>query len=491
MFGVISLPDFALQAALRHQPACSRHEPVAILGGDTAAKPGIIQCNASALATGVQAGMTSSQALGRCGHLRLLCRSPMQETAAALALLESAFSCSPWVEATGEGVCTFELRHPRPTDEDLAGRVIDHLARLDLQARVGFAANPDLALLAAHAARPVLVVHDSHAFLVDLPITALNPGPRPLSILQKWGIATVGAFGALPAQEVSRRLGSEGHSLWLRATGRQHRLLRLTSLPESYQESMEFEYEVQTLEPLLFVLRRFLDQLVLRLEAIYRVPAALNLQLRFDDGREYQRHFAIPAPTNNVESLFRVVHTHLESFTATAPIRSVQLAATPAVASREQFGLFETTMRDPLGFSETVARLHALLGNDRAGVACLEIGHRPDAFHVEAPDFLHLTDGPESDGKISKDLPAFGLPLRRLRPPLVLQVKISRHVPVHVHSALAAGAVRAARGPFQLLGGWWEPPAWACEEWDIELAQGGLYRVSRHDGNWFLEGVYD
>ena len=309
MFGVILLPDFALQAALRHQPSCSRREPVAILSGGAAAKPVIVQCNASSLVAGVQVGMTSSQALGRCGHLRLLSRSSMQEAASAAVLLENAFSCSPWVEVTAEGICTFEIRNSLPVTEDLAGRVLEHLAQLDLQARVGFAANPDLALLAAHAARLVLVVRDSRAFLANLPITALNPNPRPSAILQKWGIATVGAFGSLPDQEVTRRLGGEGHSLWLRATGRQHRLLRLASLPESCEENAEFEYEVQTLEPLLFVLRRFLDQLVLRLEAIYRVPAALDLQLRFDDGQAYSRHFAIPSPTNNVESLFRVLHT--------------------------------------------------------------------------------------------------------------------------------------------------------------------------------------
>ena len=82
---------------------------------------------------------------------------------------------------------------------------------------------------------------------------------------------------------------------------------------------MEFEFEVQTLEPLLFVLRRFIEQLVLRLAAIYRVPAAMTLCLRFDDGQEHCRQFRIPAPTGNVETLFRVVHTHLENFVATVP----------------------------------------------------------------------------------------------------------------------------------------------------------------------------
>ena len=125
MFGVIVLPAFALQAALRHQPFELRQEPVVILGGDGETKPIIYQCNNAATAAGVRGGMTSSQGLARCSVLRLLPRSPAQESAVAEALLESAFSCSPWVEATAEGVCTFELRDTRPADGCLGHGKLD------------------------------------------------------------------------------------------------------------------------------------------------------------------------------------------------------------------------------------------------------------------------------------------------------------------------------------------------------------------------------
>ena len=486
MFGVILLPNFALQTVLRHQPEIRLGSAVALLGEDAGAKTVTVQCNAAARNAGVEVGMTSSQGLGRCGSLRLLTRSLEQETTVATALLESAFSCSPWVEATADGVCTFELRNARLDPAILAERVLGHLARLDLEARVGFAANPDLALLAAHAAKPLLVVEDARAFLADLPVTVLDPSPHAAAILQKWGIGTLGALSALLPQELTRRLGPEIRALWRRACGRSQRLLRLAVLPVTYEENLEFEYEVQTLEPLLFVLRRFLDQLIVRLEVIYRVPAALTLKLRFEDGQEYHRHFTIPAPTNNVETLFRVLHTHLENFTAPASIQSIHLAATPAPAAREQFGLFETALRDPNRFSKTLARLHALLGVGQAGIGCPKDTHRPDAFRLEAPDFLHLPE-PET----SREPPKFGLPLRRLRPPVPLQVEVNHRVPVQVTSGTIRGFVRGARGPYQLLGGWWGPYGWTSEEWDVELVQGGLHRLSRQPEGWFLEGTYD
>lgn len=492
-FGVVLLPNYALQAALRHRglDGVLASVPVAVLDEERGAKPAILEVNDAGLAAGVQVGMTSSQGLARCAGLALLTRSPAQEKVLTDILLQSAFACSPWVEATAASLCTFELREPRNLASSLAEQTVARLAALKLAAQVGIAANPDLARLAAHGARPCLLVTDARAFLSALPVGVLEPTPPVLAILRRWGVETLGALGGLPRQEITRRLGTEGHDLCQRATGRTQRLLRLVSPPVTYEESMDFEHEVQTLEPLLFVLRRFLDQLVLRLAASYRVPAALDLWLGFDDGQEHCRSFSIPAPTGDVEVLFRVIHTHLENFVAPSPVRSLRLAATPALPAREQFGLFETALRDPNRFSETLARLHALLGPERAGVARCEDTHRPDSFHLEVPDFLHLTETiPKTTVGIA-DSPSFGLPLRRLRPPLALRVEVSRRVPVRVESAQARGEVRVARGPYCLLGGWWETGGWAVEEWDVELAHGGLYRLSRHLEGWFLEGAYD
>ena len=216
------------------------------------------QVNAPAEKAGIQVGMTSSQALARCGAVRLLARATAQEATVAETLLESAFACSPWVEATAEGVVTFELRDARQSADPLGHHAIAHLAGLGLRVQVGFAGNPDLALLAAHAAKPMLVVTDSRGFLAGLPVTALDPPPALLAILHRWGIETLGSLRALSPEAVAQRLGPEGHTLWQRAAGRQQRLLRLITPPVTFEEGIEFEYEVQTLDPLLFILRRFI-----------------------------------------------------------------------------------------------------------------------------------------------------------------------------------------------------------------------------------------
>ena len=78
-----------------------------------------------------------------------------------------------------------------------------------------------------------------------------------------------------------------------------------------------------------------------------------------------------------------MLHTHLENFKSKYPIVAVALKAQPIKPAKEQFGLFETTLRNPHQLSETLARLTGLLGADHVGTPVLEETHRPDAFRME------------------------------------------------------------------------------------------------------------
>ena len=96
------------------------------------------------------------------------------------------------------------------------------------------------------------------------------------AILHKWGIHTLGQLAALDKEQLGARLGPDAIRMWERANARSSRLLKLIRPPESFQESFEFEREIETAEPLLFMLRRFLEQLAVRLAAIYLVAKELT-----------------------------------------------------------------------------------------------------------------------------------------------------------------------------------------------------------------------
>ena len=346
------------------------------------------------------------------------------------------------------------------------------------------------------------------------------------AILHKWGIHTVGQLAALDKEQLGARLGPEAIRMWERANGRSNRLLKLIRPPESFQESFEFEREIETAEPLLFMLRRFLEQLAVRLAAIYLVAKELTLRITFANSRQvrhgtdssdwrnepavagkqsYERVFKIPQPTNDVDLLFRMLQTHLENFRSEHPIVAVALSAEPIKPAGEQFGLFETTLRNLHQLSETLARLTALLGGDRIGTPVLEETHRPDAFRMQpfgSTGFQPVGQAGvlacKRNGRQDACLPnsqdgCAPLPpaLRRFRPAVAASVLQDEDTLAHVRSGEMSGKIIEQRGPYLLSGNWWDEKSWARAEWDLQLQNGELIRVNESKGTWKIDGIYD
>src|SRR5947207_8986133 len=295
-----------------------------------------------------------------------------------------------------------------------------------------------------------------------------------LAIFHKWGIHTLGQLAALDKDELAARLGPEAVRLWERANGTSTRLLKLVQPPESFEESFEFENEIETAEPLLFMLRRFLEQLAMRLSAIYLVAKELTLRITFAGKHNHERVFKIPQPTNDVDLLFRMLRTHLENFKSEHPIIAVALSAQPIKPAREQFGLFETTLRNPNQLYESLARLTAFLGADRVGTPVLEETHRPDAFRMEPFTWHGLPAHPID--KMSMPRPA----LRRFRPAAPASVLLDEDTPSHVRGVDSCGKVVSQHGPYLSSGNWRDEQCWTRADWDLQLDDESLIRV--HEG---------
>jgi protein ImuB len=320
-----------------------------------------------------------------------------------------------------------------------------------------------------------------------------------LAILHRWGIHTLGQFAALDKEQVGARLGPEAVRMWERANGQSNRLLKLVQPPESFEESFEFENEIETAEPLLFMLRRFLEQLSLRLSAIYLVAKELTLRITFAnsstvrwDGfaggnkQQYERAFKIPQPTNDIDLLFRMLHTHLENFKSEHPITAVSLETQPTKPPKQQFGLFETTLRNPHQLSETLARLTALLGADRVGTPVLEETHRPEAFRMEPFSWtVSAMFAADTAASTKEKKPA----LRRFRPVAPASVFISENW--YLQSEKIRGKVVDQRGPYLISGNWWDEKSWKRAEWDLQLENNALVRCHQSDGIWKVDGIYD
>jgi protein ImuB len=493
MFAVLHLADFALQALLRAIPDATG-TPVALL--DSRLRPArLMACTAAARALGVEPGQSSAQALARFDRLRLLSPRADAEAEAGAALLAAAQSLSPQVEDTAPGICTIALEGLPPERRAASlHAALARLATLGLHATAGAGSTPLLALYAARHATtgsaPVFLPADERAFLAPLPLETAEPPPELRPILAAWGLRTLGDLAALPPAELTRRLGAPGLELWQRASGRSRRPLRILHPAPTFTATLDLENPLETLEPLLFLLRRCIDRLALELHDAALAAAELILTLPLADDTQHTHQLRLPEPSTRADLLFAAARTHLETLRTPSPVVGLRLELRPIRAPVRQSGLFDRALRDPHRFAETLARVAALVGADRVGTPEPRDSHRPDAFSLSTPA-PEIAPPPTT----AFHHPPQGLVLRRHRPPRPALVELDprTHRPLALHADGLNGPIEASAGPWRASGDWWQADQhWWREEWDVQVSPRlGLHRLVRNAAGWFLEGEYD
>ncbi len=527
------MPLFPLAARLRSEPELAE-EALAVLEGQ-GDRARVTAATRLARRAGIRPGMTLVQARARLPKLIARSRDPECERAAGEALLEVAESFSPRVEEEDAGRVYLDVdgvEHHFPADsltasEERTGQALAAAAEaVGLPAWVGVAASKLAARVAAETggAPTVVPAGDEARFLAPLPLTRLAPEVRVATTLERWGIRSIGELARLPEAEVTSRLGPAGRELHAVARGIDPRPLTPRRPPPVFCEGMELEWPLVALEPFLFVARAALERLCRRVEARGLACARLELGLRLEPDGHDERSVELPAPTTDSRALLTLVRLSLEARPPGAPVAGFSFSAHPNEPRTAQLSLLGPQALSPDRLATTVARLFALLGPRRVGSPRPADGHRPERFELVPYE-------PPPPPPVRRE-PRRGLGLltvRVLRPPLALEVlSAGGEPPDEVAEGPAAGGgapgddrdtagrrllevrtlggstegearpridgrVRVAAGPWRLEEGWWSDQPVTRDYWDVELSDGGLYRIyrERESGEWWADGVYD
>src|SRR6202453_4566291 len=509
-FAAIHVANFMVQAVLRAAVEL-REKAVALLDG-TAPQIHVVAANDAAWRAGIQLEMAETQAQ-LCG-VEIRRRSRAQEKAAHAALLDLGWSMSPRVEDHAQDTILADLAGLNSlfgAEENIAREFARRAAELRLQAHVAVSANLEVAVHAARGFAGITVIPEGEEarYLSGLPVQTLAPSVEALETLERWGIRTCAALGALPVLELSERLGQEGVRLQELARGAHARALVLVEPAEILEEEMELDDAVEDLEPLSFVLGRLLDQECARLAA--RALSAAAIRVRFDLGdafereeqvrgknataavmagaaaaaaevqaaaKTYEKTLNLPVPMRDSKMLLKLLRLQLQADPPPGAIVKITLRADPARRRSTQHGLFVPNSPDPEKLELTVARLAKLVGNANIGSPELTDTHRPGEFRMNK--FFAQPNETRARGRAGKKSaagsgggaaavrrPATGC--RIFRPRLAARVELRKGRPVKIFFRGLYGRVITASGPWKISGDWWREDAWQQEEWDLEL----------------------
>jgi protein ImuB len=329
-----------------------------------------------------------------------------------------------------------------------------------------------------------------------------------LRVIEHWGLKTLGELAALPAAALTARLGPVASGLQAMARGEDVRPL-VPDLPdERFESAIELEWPVDGLEPLSFVLTRLLEPLSTRLERRDRGAAALYVELGLIDPHgEHRRRLELPTPMRDVRALRTLALLDLESHPPAAAVDRVRVVIDPTPARVVQQTLFTRAHPTPEQLSTLIARLGALMGQDRIGTPATVDSYRPGIFTMRPFPTVHEPKGScrsvDAHAHLTNDGCRVKAALRRCRQPVPARVAVGPDArPMRVTTdrrGFTGGSVVRCVGPWRSSGDWWSSetcPAFQAfdrDEWDVALSDGVLYRIfrDRTANGWFIDAVID
>jgi protein ImuB len=355
------------------------------------------------------------------------------------------------------------------------------------------------------------------AYLACAPLALVPMDEEFRESLIALGLRTAGSLAALDPGEVERRWGAEGLASWRLANGDDPRRPVLARTDAARFVSTELAMSAATMEPVLFIVRAALGQLVDALVHDGRAAAAVAITLTLDDARG-----AIPAgtvssdgqrvrgelvhtitrevrpakPVARVAPLFERCRAMLDQWTLTAPVSAVTVTVSAtAPLGAEQGDLLAAAWRDPAAADAAFERLRATLGAGSVVRPVARDEHRPEksGAWVELTDGGRQTADGSSDGgrQMADGSERTAVSSRLLDTPEQVDVDAPRGTPRTLWWRGRRVVITRALGPERLSGDWWKDSYareyWRCES--DELARDFL--LYRDGSGWRLQGWYD
>ena len=535
LYACVFAVEFPAQALLRLRTDWQT-EAVAVLDG-RAPQEWVCSMNRLAARKGAAMGMTRLEAESIVG-LRRLKRSIESEAAAKTVFRECAAKFSPRIEeasedgaigGAGKREMSAETTYALVLDitgterlfgppQRLAERLRDELTDAGFRASIAVSANYNAARIKAAEIRGIAMIPEGAEAeaLARLPMAALNLDEERAATFALWGINTLGELAALPEAELVARTGPEARRWRALARGAAEHAFVPVEPEFSLEEFCEFETPVEQIDSLLFVGARMIDCLVTRAAGRALALTSLKAEMRLEGGATHSGAIRPAAPSADRKFLLKLLQLEIGAHPPQAAVVALTLRAEAGQTSKVQLGLFTPQTPEPSRLDVTLARLRALVGEDRVGSPVLEDTHRTDGFRMEGFAVQDANGSHPTQAELGWSThKGQRMALRRVRPARAVRVLVTPIIaasyprkagrmgqpaaspsqraarmgqtglrPVSFRDEAQSYQVVTAYGPWRTSGCWWALDAWDTEEWDVlavrvEELPTGANQVSR------------
>lgn len=381
LWACILLPQLALDTVLRERD--DPDTPLVLIGGPTQRR--VLQAvNPAAAALGLRAGQTLTAARALADGFTCVEADPkridqVQQLLAAWAYRFSAQVSLHYPRALLLEVgSSLQLFGPWPLFE---ARLRQELAELGLRQRIVLASNPVAARMLAngHDGLAVGDVDATRAALLGMPITRVGLPAEAAEAFARMGLHQLGQVLALPRDTLARRFAAQVQLHLDQLLGLRNLGLDFYQPPDRFETRLELNFDVESHQALLFLLRRMLNDLAAFLAGRDCGVQRFCLHLEHAEGPDTLLKVGLLAAERDAAMLFELARGRLEPLRIPAPVRNLRLVAEdlPPFVPQHQ-ALFDPRAQQAQPWAQLRERLRARLGDEAVKGLGAAADHRPE-----------------------------------------------------------------------------------------------------------------
>jgi protein ImuB len=487
----VELPALALQIAER---AGASREPLVVCEGPEQ-RPRVACANEAALAAGIREGQAVAAAKALAGELHVIARDIAAEREALERLAAWAGQFTPMACLDGQGIALEVEASLRLFDghAKLTRAIKRGLRELGFHAALGVAPTPMAARLFARAearglqVRSCLALADLRDRVSELALFLLDWPEKTLARLADLGVLRLRDMQELPAEGIARRFGPEIVASLDRLMGRLADPRVPCVPPPRFRLRLELPAEAESVEALLFPLRRMLAEFEGAMRG--RGAGVQHMTLWLEHGRKpgTRLELEFASPERESDFILSIAREKLGRLTLAAPTLGLALHAEALLPFVPREATWLPGQKElAVDRQRLIERLGARLGRERVFGIAIADDHRPNrnwAKTGDGPPFplAERADSALGNGGLS---PVF-------RPAWLLN-RPQRLVTQEGNPSYQ-GALELVAGPERIEAGWWDGEE-VCRDYYVAANPRGetfwIYREHRDAQGWYLHGVF-
>jgi protein ImuB len=226
---------------------------------------------------------------------------------------------------------------------------------------------------------PILNKSEIGRTISGLSLAGLDLDAKIVSQLQTTGLLTIGDLYGVPRESLARRFGEDLPLYLQRLRGELPDVKPRHRAPAVYRRRFDFADGVESVEGLLFPLRRMLQELEGYLRGRDVAIQQLSVTLRHRGAAQTALQLVTSAPQRDAVRLFALLQEKLERTQLPDPVSEIALGADEFVEPQiTQGDFFDDHQRENDNWSALLDKLRARLGADAVRRLGLRDDHRPE-----------------------------------------------------------------------------------------------------------------